>query len=542
MARRARLLRAAVYYRRSSNKQATSIDRQRAAVEPYAAERYQIVAEYVDPGISGDEVEKRPAFRGMLDDAAAGKFDVILVDDMDRFGRFDSLTLGWIAKPLRDAGVTVVSVAQGPQDWESFGGRITAGVLAEGKATEAKDIGRRTLGTRLARAREGKWAGGVIPYGYALSPDRLGPDGKLRAAPLILGPADKVEVVKWIFRKVAEGWTCGAVARELNARAVPTPTGGRTWDRSTVRGIVVNRVYVGDAVWNEVRKGKYNKIAAGTITPSKRPQGKNQVRNATVDVVAVDGKHPPIIDRETWEKAQAALRANQRQSSPSKEPRPLTGLVICGHCGARMFAIGRSGEPRYLWCGGRHRAGRAACPDSGGGVREDQVLQLVADKLAAEYLNPERIAEVREEIRRQAEAARADGTADRLRKQVKRLTADITKGEARLLVIPEEHLPGAIAALEALKARRENVQAQLDAAEGKPDRDVEELIRRAQALAWRFREAIQEAEPLAVRRALQEILEHVELFVEPVPGQRKRWRLQKAVVHLATDSHLMGMV
>src|SRR5579871_5867157 len=119
-------IRAVAYYRMSTDKQEDSIDRQRSQVEPYAPKHgYTILRDYMDEGIGGDEVAKRAQFVQMLKDAQRGQFRVILCDDKDRFGRFDSIDYGYYVKPLRDAGVKLVTVAQGLIDWNSFAGRIS---------------------------------------------------------------------------------------------------------------------------------------------------------------------------------------------------------------------------------------------------------------------------------------------------------------------------------------------------------------------------------------------------------------------------------
>src|SRR5438270_6356217 len=98
----------------SDDKQENSIDRQQSQVRPYAARKgYEIVREYTDDGIPGDEERRRKAFMQLLQDALRGDFRVILCDDKDRFGRFDLITYGYYVKPLRDAGVALETLAQG---------------------------------------------------------------------------------------------------------------------------------------------------------------------------------------------------------------------------------------------------------------------------------------------------------------------------------------------------------------------------------------------------------------------------------------------
>ncbi len=66
-------VRAAVYLRVSTEKQGNSIARQRSQVLPYARQKgYEVVGEYADEGVAGDEFERRPGFRRLLEDAQEG--------------------------------------------------------------------------------------------------------------------------------------------------------------------------------------------------------------------------------------------------------------------------------------------------------------------------------------------------------------------------------------------------------------------------------------------------------------------------------------
>src|SRR4051794_19216939 len=162
---------AVAYYRMSTDRQEASIPTQREAVEKLARQRgYVVVREYLDEGISGDDTERRLAFRRMIDDAGRlADFDAVLCWDQDRFGRFDPLEAGYWVKPLRDAGVWLETVAQGRIDWEDFAGRIVYAVQQEGKHAFLRDISRAVTRGMLAKAKRGEWLGGRVPYGYRLS-------------------------------------------------------------------------------------------------------------------------------------------------------------------------------------------------------------------------------------------------------------------------------------------------------------------------------------------------------------------------------------
>src|SRR5438477_148912 len=74
-----------------------------------------------------------------------GDFKAILCWDQDRFGRFDSMDAGYWTYPIREAGVELVTVTDGPIDWNDFAGRIIYTVKQEGKHQFLRDLSSNVL-------------------------------------------------------------------------------------------------------------------------------------------------------------------------------------------------------------------------------------------------------------------------------------------------------------------------------------------------------------------------------------------------------------
>ena len=106
--------RAVGYYRMSTDRREASIRDQRTHVERFAAANgYELIGEYSDEGISGNPTGDRLQFQKMIADAASGRFQAMIVWDLSRLGRYDIVEGGFWMKPLRDAGVKVVTLDHG---------------------------------------------------------------------------------------------------------------------------------------------------------------------------------------------------------------------------------------------------------------------------------------------------------------------------------------------------------------------------------------------------------------------------------------------
>jgi len=129
------LISAVCHLRRSSDQQEQSLPDQKREVTKYAeANGYQLLHWYQDDAISGDDTLRRHGFLDMHAVACGNRdFNAILVWDIDRFGRFHSMEAGYWVHPLMKAGVRLVSVTEGPVNWDDFTGRVVYSLKQEGK-------------------------------------------------------------------------------------------------------------------------------------------------------------------------------------------------------------------------------------------------------------------------------------------------------------------------------------------------------------------------------------------------------------------------
>jgi len=303
------------YVRRSTDRQEQSLSDQQKAIEAYAAQAgFEILDWYADDAISGAGADDRQAFLRMIHDAQQSScpFQYILVYDVKRFGRLDNDETGHYRYLLRKAGVEVIYVA------ENFSGDDTDDLLLPVKQWQARqelrDLSKVTIRGLLSKVDGGWWMGGIPPYGYDLvyfngSGEflmivRYMPDGskqvldengelqrtlrrgdKLRVskqdrARLVPSDPVRVAVVQEIFRLyVREGLGFRTVAARLNEKGVPSPRNGQWsrmhsehWAMTSIRDILMNPAYAGDAVWN---RRSFAKFSAGR-RPWRRPRCGNE--------------------------------------------------------------------------------------------------------------------------------------------------------------------------------------------------------------------------------------------------------------------------
>jgi DNA invertase Pin-like site-specific DNA recombinase len=558
------LIPAVAYYRMSTDQQEASVPRQREAVQAWSkVNGYRIIREYVDEGISGDATEKRKDFLRMREDAGTLRdFKAILCWDKDRFGRFDSIEQGYWVKPIRDAGVRLVTVAQGVIDWDSFGGRIVDAALAESKHEFLRSISRNITSGQIRSAKAAYFVGGNVPYAFdrMLVNERGEPQRRIlrgqqtdkpKGWHCILVPSEnleELEAVRWIFQTYVEREvSLQTLAAWLNQRDIPGPASkpGKPakWTRATVHSVLENAHYAGDLVWGEYSSGKYTRVINGEAQAVKGgPRTKSgnpcKTRN-TAGLVVVRDAHAAIIDRNLWDRAQAKLQARRAtRSSPRAYGYLLSGLLRCGHCGGPMNGstghgrLGRKAYRRYV-CS--NACGRGTCQNHS--IREDKLVAALLRKLQNEYLLPERLEALRQKLweKVRATSRRSPDRADRLRDRVAALDAEIKQG-ARNLLRAGDNIDLLSEALTALRHQRDQVARELGRAERDqaiPVGEMGEKVDQAIAKLHALRDDLQGIPAERLRPFLRELITRIEVYFEAEPKrQRTHYHFARGVVKL----------
>jgi DNA invertase Pin-like site-specific DNA recombinase len=244
-------MRVALYVRVSTDRQqqAQTIEQQVAQLHSYVAAHagWTVAAEHVfrDDGRSGARLD-RPGLDALRDQAARAAFDLVVVCSPDRLAR-NFVHQMVVLEELERRGVRVVFCDR-PWSDDPHEQLVTQirGAVAEYERTLIADRMRRGRQARLRSGQLLPWT--RAPYGYRLHPERP------RDPAAVQVDSVAAVVVQELFAAYAAGGvTLHALAAQLTSRGVPTPTGRPVWRSTTIRNLLTNPAYKGQAASGRLR-------------------------------------------------------------------------------------------------------------------------------------------------------------------------------------------------------------------------------------------------------------------------------------------------
>ena len=328
--------RIATYERTSSEDQ-----RERATIKTQTEEiarrlqaepEIELVERYVDDGVSGTiPMAKRPAGSRFMQDATRGLFQEVWVYRIDRLGRDDIDPLV-VWRELEQYGVKVYSVTEGVSTPFEYTIRVAM------NAEERRTFLARSADGLARAAREGRYTGGIVPYGYVVQ----GKKSKALLAPstaFIWGKMTEAEVVVWIYERLAlNGWSCRHVADELNRMGVPTSyardgrlvkeRGGKrkkktreVWTAGRIRNMVIQPVYRGELLYGRRSKLPGREVIAASV--------------------------PALVSDELWQEAHWTLARNRIMAKNTERVYLLRSVIRCKLCGLNYCGSWQRDTVRY---------------------------------------------------------------------------------------------------------------------------------------------------------------------------------------------------
>ncbi len=283
-------IRVAIYVRVSTLEQAKegySIKEQIKRLKKYCeAMGWIVVKTYVDAGASGANLE-RPAMQELISEV--DMFDKVVTWKLDRLSRSQKDTLNLIEDIFLPNDVDYTSMTENFDTSTSFG-RAMLGILSVFAQLERERISERMQMGLQARAEEGKFHGSAFtPIGY----DYI--DGKLK-----VNDYEAMQIQE-IYKMFLAHTPIYSIERIMSEKGYKHQHG--IWKDKTIRRILKTKTILGYTYY----KGEW-----------------------------YDGEHDPIIDKETWNKAQDLLNS-RNNNIPFSHNSYLSGFLYCKHCTAKYF-------------------------------------------------------------------------------------------------------------------------------------------------------------------------------------------------------------
>ena len=335
---------------------------------------------FTDDGISGTRFD-RPGFVSMMDAIKAGQIGTVIIKDMSRLGR-DYLMVGQIQEMLRQKQVRLIAIndghdsLNGDDDFLPF-----RNIMNE---WYAKDTSKKIRSTFKAKGNSGKHVASTTPYGYLKDPENK---------EHWIVDEEAAQVVRRIFQMTMDGYGPYQIAKKLKEDQVEIPAvhmarhgaglwQGRVdeikdpyaWGSSTVAGILKKREYLGHTVNFKTRKHFKDKKSHYVSED-----------NWTV----FENTQEAIIEQETFDNVQRIRKNVRRYPDGWGEAHPLTGLMYCADCGAKMYVHRvNNGKriPQYT-CSAYSKVPVGTLCSTQHRINADIVMELIKDllKAIAEY-------------------------------------------------------------------------------------------------------------------------------------------------------------
>lgn len=261
---------------------------------------WEMVEIYQDEGISATTIEKRLGFQKMIANAVDGKIDLILTKSISRFGRniVDILnnlrTLSALNPPVSVEFETEGITYTGDGKNNLLIALLSA--LAEMESQQKSEAIKAGIRWRMAE--------GIYKFSVhntlGFYRDHFGR--------LVIEPTE-ARIVEYIYESCLEGAAPAEIAAALTEQGIKSPMGNDSWSPGTVRSILRNEKYCGDALMQK------------TYTKDFRTH--RSVKNTDLNMYFKENHHTAIVKKEDWLKVQKLL--TEKRGTPPKAKLRLLG-------------------------------------------------------------------------------------------------------------------------------------------------------------------------------------------------------------------------
>lgn len=276
--------------------------------------------------VSGDSIAARPQMQQLLQDLSEDMYDGVLVMEIERLARGDTIDQGIVAQAFRESNTKIVTPVKTYDPNNEFDEEYFEFSLFMSRR-EYKTIKRRMQAGRVASVKEGNYIGTNPPYGYR----KINPEPKVRTLEIV---PEEAEAVRMMFDLYLSGKGMKAIATRLNQLQI-LPRKSPMWEKVSVRKILKNPIYAGKIQWNTKRDG----------------------------IIMADGLHEPIISYETFQAVQEKMERNPA-AAVAKDytvKNYYHNILYCANCGHQMRRRPSETGNGYMLCLYQQCRGKTCC-------------------------------------------------------------------------------------------------------------------------------------------------------------------------------------
>lgn len=319
----------------TEKQESNSVTSQKTLLNEFIEEHDDLIVydTYIDDGFTGTDFN-RPSFQRLLEDMRNGNINCVIVKDLSRLGRNYIEVGNYIEQVFPLFNIRFIAINDSVDSFKNPASTNTILVPFKNLINDeyCRDTSIKIRTSLNGKKKKGEFIGAFPSYGYIKDP---------KDKHKLLTDEIAADIVRKIFNwNVNEGLGKIAICHRLNDLGILNPTGHKklelgqnynnygiqdntyTWTPSTVRNILNNEVYIGNTVQGKRRTKSY-KVHKVEAVPKE-------------EWVRVENTHEPIIDKETFEKAQEMSRRDIKVSQKTKELSVWAGFLKCADCKRAM--------------------------------------------------------------------------------------------------------------------------------------------------------------------------------------------------------------
>ena len=392
------LWKVAIYIRLSredGNDESYSVTNQRQRLTTYLEnlmleEEMELVDTYVDDGFTGTD-SNRDDFQRLLEDIDKGKVNCVIVKDLSRLSRNDweckrYLQHLFVVKNIRFISLELPKLDsyKNPDDVYEMG----VSIQSMYNENHCRETSIKVRGTFNAKRKKGEFIGAFAPYGYMKDPgDKHYLIVDNEAAPIVK------DIFHWF---VYDGMSKNGIVRKLISMDIPCPAAYKRqhgmkycnpaivdnkplWSARSITAILTNQMYLGHMVQGK-QKVKSYKVHTRINTPES-------------EWFIVEDTHEPILDRETFEKAQELMQRDTRTAPQTGQLYPFSGFLRCADCGR---AMGRRTAKNLVYYACKTNTTQGLCTRHS--IRHDKLEKIVLEVIQKQVVLIDDMAQLIDDI------------------------------------------------------------------------------------------------------------------------------------------------